>query len=304
MGTNNHALMTGVFLLILVSATVAIIYWIGNFHEERNLYVISTHASVSGLIPESTVFFRGIQVGKVKNIKFDPNDSGIILAPIEVDKNIVLTKGVYATLHLKGVTGLTQIELEDAGNIDAPLQPGDNPRTRIPLMPSLTDKLMNSGEEILKKADHIMARISLLLNDENTENIGGILVNIKNLTAKLSDLQRSVDKALLGVPDLNKDARQTLKHINDLTNDLRKLSGEINSLGQKVGKLADTGSNASNVLLQTTLPRVNELLTDLQATTLEVKKMTSVLENNPQALLLGPGKPEPGPGEPGFKDSK
>ncbi len=169
MGRDKHALITGLFLIVFVAAVTAIIYWIGHFERERNIYVISTRESVSGLNPESTVFYRGIAVGKVIKITFDPNDSGIILVPIEVDKNIAFTKGVFATLRLKGVTGLTQIQLEDSGTIPAVLPPGDNPLTRIPLVPSLTDKLMNTGEEILHKADHLMVRLSSLLNDENTK---------------------------------------------------------------------------------------------------------------------------------------
>ena len=140
MGRDKHALITGLFLIIFVAAVTAIIYWIGHFERERNVYVVSTRASVSGLNPESTVFYRGIAVGKVIKIMFDPNDTGIILVPIEVDKDIVFTKGVFATLRLKGVTGLTQIQLEDSGTIPAVLPPGDNPLTRIPLVPSLTDK--------------------------------------------------------------------------------------------------------------------------------------------------------------------
>ncbi|HEY5139035.1 MAG TPA: MlaD family protein, partial [Methylococcales bacterium] len=220
MGRDKHALITGLFLIVFVAAVTAIIYWIGHFERERNIYVISTRESVSGLNPESTVFYRGIAVGKVIKIKFDPVDSGIILVPIEVDKNIVFTKGVFATLRLKGVTGLTQIQLEDSGAIPTVLPPGNNPLTRIPLVPSLTDRLMNSGEEILYKADHLMVRLSSLLNDENEKNIGGILSNLKTLTGKLNDLQKSVDKALAGIPVLTGDTQKTLTHINALTHDL------------------------------------------------------------------------------------
>jgi phospholipid/cholesterol/gamma-HCH transport system substrate-binding protein len=304
MGRNNHALVTGIFLAVLISSTIAIIYWIGNFDKQRNDYVISTRAAVSGLVPESTVFYRGIAVGKVKRIQFDPADSGVILIPIEIDKNIVLTKGVFAILQIKGVTGLTQIEIEDSGKIDVRLPPGNNPQYRIPLLPSLTDKLMNRGGDILKKAEVIMDRLNLLLNKENTENIGEILGNLARLTAKLGNLQQSVDKAFREIPVLSKDASKTLKHIDALTLELKQLSKELAGLSQKTGKLVDAGSNSGTVLMQTTLPKVNELLNDLQATTLEVKKMTIQLENNPQALLLGPVKQPPGPGEPGFKVRK
>jgi len=132
MGRENHALITGLFVIALVTAATAIIFWIGSMNKERNVYVISTRASVSGLNPESTVFYRGIAVGKVLNVRFDPLDSGVILVPVEIDKDIVLSKGVYATLRLKGVTGLTQIQLEDSGTVPETLPPGDNSLLRIP----------------------------------------------------------------------------------------------------------------------------------------------------------------------------
>lgn len=304
MGRNNRALVTGLFLITLVTATTAIVFWIGNFERERNIYVVSTRESVSGLNPESTVFYRGIAVGKVLNVQFDPDDNGAILVQIEVDKNIVLTKAVYATLRLKGVTGLTQIELKDSGNIAEPLPPGQDPVNRIPLVPSLTDKLMNAGEDLLKKAEHLMGRLSVLLNDENEKNIGGILGNLKTLTDKLHTLQAGVDKALAGIPKLSSDASETLKHIDALTKDLQSLTKEVNTLSKKAGSLADSGKTAGDVLSQTTLPKINELLTELQSTTSQVKRVAEMLENEPQSLLLGSDQQVPGPGEPGYKEPR
>ncbi|MGZ4978277.1 MAG: MlaD family protein [Methylobacter sp.] len=302
MGRENHALITGLFLIALVIASTATVFWLGTMNQERNLYVISTRASVSGLNPESTVFYRGIAVGKVLNVQFDPLDSGSILVPIEVDKNIVLSKGVYATLRLKGVTGLTQIQLEDSGTITEPLAPGDNPVSRIPLVPSMTDKLMDSGEELLHKADHLMQRLSAILNDENEKNIGGILNNLKTLTDKLSTLQKSVDKALAGIPALNTDAQRTLANIDALANELQGLTKEVQNLSVSAGELVDSGKNTSDALTQTTLPKVNKLLTELQSTTQQVKRVATMLENNPQELLLGPDQQDAGPGEPDYKE--
>jgi phospholipid/cholesterol/gamma-HCH transport system substrate-binding protein len=304
MGRENHALATGLFLLALVTAATVIIFWIGTMGEERNLYVISTRASVSGLNPESTVFYRGIAVGKVLKVQFDPLDSGNILVPIEVDKNIVLNKGVYATLRLKGVTGLTQIQLEDSGTITEPLDPGDKPTSRIPLVPSMTDKLMSSGEELLHKADHLMQRLSALLNDENEKNIGGILGNLKTLTDKLSELQKSVDKALAGVPALSSSAQKTLTNIDILTSELQDLTKEVQSLSIKAGSLVDSGKTSGDTLANTTIPKVNKLLTELQSTTQQVKRVATMLEHDPQELLLGPSQKDSGPGEPGYKEQQ
>lgn len=304
MGRDKHALITGLFVIVFVAAVTSIIYWIGHFERERNIYVISTRETVSGLNPESTVYYRGIAVGKVITILFDPQDSGIILVRIEVDKNIIFTKGVFATLRLKGVTGLTQIQLEDSGTIPAVLKPGDNPLSRIPLVPSMTDKLMDSGEELLHKADHLMVRLSALLNDQNTKNIGGILGNLSILTGKLSDLQRNVDKALIGIPALTADTKKTLAHINALTLDLQGLTKEVQNLSIKAGNLIDTGETAGDLLRQKTLPNLNKLLAELHSTSRQVKRTAKMLDNNPQSLIFGPNQHNSGPGEPGYEEPK
>ncbi|CAG7855969.1 hypothetical protein MCAMS1_00296 [biofilm metagenome] len=302
MGRNNRALLSGLFVVTLIAATTAIIYWLGNLERERDVYFVSTQASVSGLNPESTVFYRGISVGKVLNIHFDPENAGIILIKIEVDKDIVFTKGVYATLQLKGVTGLTQLELRDSGKIHDKLPASSKDvADRIPLMPSVADRLLDSGDELLKKADHLMIRLSSLLNEENEKNIVDILTNLKTLSGKLSNLEKSVDKALAGIPALTTDARSTLKQIDGLAKELQSLSKEAKNLSHKVGAVADTGNVAGSQLVQTTIPKVNRLLTELQTTTEQVKRIASTLENSPQSILLGPEQQAPGPGEPGYE---
>ncbi len=304
MGRDKHALITALFLIVFVGAVIALTYWLGHFERERNIYVVSTRESVSGLNPESTVFYRGIAVGKVIAIEFDPNDLGIILVRIEVDKNIQFTRGVFATLRLKGVTGLTQLQLQDSGTLPAPLPPGEDPLLWIPLQPSITDQLMTSGEELLHKADHLMVQLSSLLNDENTKNIGDILGNLKTLTGKLSDLQHSLDKALLGIPALTADSQKSLAHINALAIDLQKLTRDVQNLSLKTGHLVDTGETAGTLLMQSTLPKINQLLTELHSATQQVKRTATMLDNNPQALLLGPNHHDSGPGEPGYEEPK
>ena len=176
--------------------------------------------------------------------------------------------------------------------------------TRIPLVPSLTDKLMNSGEELLHKADHLMVRLSSLLNDENEKNIGDILANLKTLTDKLYDLQKSVDKALAGIPALSTDTQKTLIYINALTRDLQMLTTEVKTLSIKAGGLVDTGETVGDVLMQKTLPKFNKLLNELHSTAQQVKRTATMLDNNPQALLLGPDQHDSGPGEPGYMEPK
>ncbi len=316
MGRNKHALATGLFLIALIAMTIIVIFWIGHFEQKHNVYVIATHASVSGLTPESTVYYRGIAVGKVLKIEFDARDTDIIVIPVAVDAKIVLTKGVYATLRMKGVTGLTQIQLEDNNNLAEILPPGGSFESRIPLVPSVTDRLLNSGEEILKKADHIMQRLSAVLTDANERNINDILSNSKILSVQLQRLDTRLEEALAGVPSLNNDVHTTLMHINQLssqsrhslgqidhlTSDLQQLTQQLQQISVPTILVAKQGAEASLLFTQTTLPHVNKLLIELQAATQQISRAASSLESNPQALLLGPSRRDVGPGELGFQE--
>jgi len=304
MARANHALITGVFLFSLVTLTVVGIIWIGRFQQERNRYYVATQASVAGLNPETTVYFRGIAVGKVISIHFDPEDSTVIVIPIEVDKSIALTKGVYGVLQLRGVTGLTQLQLLDAGTVRELIPPGNpNPKYRIPIRPSKTDQLLDAGEEILRKTDVFMVRLNALLDDENLMHVNAILVDVKQLTAKLNILEESIDKALREVPNLSKEAHKTLGNVNNLVYDLRGLAEEAKVLSKKTTLLVESGTVAGNVLSSRTLPKFNRLLTELEETSSQIKQAAKVLETDPQALLLGPRTRQiPAPGEPGFQE--
>lgn len=304
MGRNTHALATGLFLLTLIIGFVAIVYWIGNLERARDIYVVSTRNSVTGLNPESTVFYRGIAVGKVLKVGFDPDDPMTILVQIEVDKNIKFTRGVFATLRLKGVTGLTQVDLQDAGTSDEWLVPGDRPDQRIPLLPSLTDRLLSSGEEILMEAEQLMIRLDRVLSDENEEHGREILKNLNVATAKLAGLENQLAKVLEKMPGLIDSTHATLGKIDDLTVDLKAAAVSVKQLGDNADQLVASVGDVGDVLTETTLPKAHETMSELISALIQLKRVAGMLETNPQALILGPLKSEPGPGEPGYEEPK
>lgn len=280
------------------------VYWIGSFEKARNLYVISTRDSVTGLNPESTVFYRGIAVGKVLKVKFDPEDPLTIRVEIEVDKNIRFTRGVFATLRLKGVTGLTQVDLQDAGTSDEWLLPGDRPEQRIPLLPSLTDRLLSSGEEILMKAEQLMMRLDRVLSDENETHGREILRNLNLASGKLTGLEDQLATVLEKMPGLMDRTQTTLGNIDDLTVDLKAAALSVKTLSDHADSLVASGADVGDALTGTTLPKAHETLSELLSALDQLKRVARMLETNPQALILGPLKSEPGPGEPGYEEPK
>jgi len=308
MGKDSFALVTGLFMAILISSTVILVYWLSDVQHKTQTYIAQTRQSVTGLKTGSTVYYRGIEAGKVRSIGFDPDNSDVILVALEINEDIVFTRGVFATLAMKGVTGLTQIALQDNGSNAERLPSGSALENRIPLKPSLIERLSGSGEETVEQARELMTRLNGLLSDTNRQHIKQILVNVDTATYKLNQLENSAEKILDQVPILTADAHQSLVKMNHLADEFTLLSQQLRQdmtvLSKQSGELMQTGTMVGQRLLNKTLPRADTLIMQLQATTRRFDRVGSMLESEPQAFLFGTELLHPAPGEPGFKEAQ
>ena len=113
MENKAHALAAGIFVALLSLLVLGLAAWLTRETGVRDPYEISTRETITGLQEQAPVRFRGVDVGKVKNIGFDPKVSGNVLVRIEVDRDTPLTTATYAQLSYQGVTGLAFIQLAD-----------------------------------------------------------------------------------------------------------------------------------------------------------------------------------------------
>ncbi|MGD0960896.1 MAG: MlaD family protein [Methylomonas sp.] len=316
MGKETYALLTGLFVLTLGFAMVAASIWLGHYGEERDVYIVTTQSTVSGLNPESTVLYRGVQVGKVSAISFDAMNSKNILVRIEVNKGLPITHGTYAKLRIQILTGLAQVELGDSGENQQPLRTNNENPAQIPLEPSLIEKLSDSVGNILLDSQELIVRLKELLNDENRNRLKVILTNMETTSGRLAELDKRMEKAFISVDqaaekvkgagqeaiELGSKARKTLSQFDSIAGELRQLSGRIQTLAENANALVLSGKNATDIMTQSNLPRLNAVLEELQATSHQIRTLSELLEKDPQMLLYGRHPPEPGPGEPGYQE--
>lgn len=110
-----HAFIAGLFTVCLVAAALLIVWfriWIGLSGALHD----ATNQSIPSLNPQATVRFRGLDVGRVTNIGFNPKEPGEILIHFEVKEDTPMTKSTFATLTYQGVTGIASVELSDDGS--------------------------------------------------------------------------------------------------------------------------------------------------------------------------------------------
>ena len=316
MGKDTYALYTGLFVLLLGSGLVVLSVWLGHYGEEREVYLVTTQASVSGLNAESTVLYRGVQAGKVADIRFDPKNPRTIIVRIEVDRGLPITHGTYAKLRVQGLTGLAQVELGDTGENQQALDTNPTHPASIPLQPSLVDKISESGGNILLRAEDLMTHLDELLDDENRVHVRVILANLEAASGQLAGLEQRMDKAFaevhqaatevkgagIEIKATGEKAQRTLARLEPFPAELKKLANQIQTLAESANALAVSGKTATDATAKATLPKLNAVLEELQTTSANVRKLSGLLEKDPQAILYGRPTSEPGPGEPGYKE--
>ncbi|MBS0455198.1 MAG: MCE family protein [Proteobacteria bacterium] len=311
MENKAHAFVAGAFVIGLIGLIVALVLWFTRDTAVRNIYEMSTSDPVSGLQPQAAVRYRGIMVGKVQSIDFDPKVRGNVRVRITVDERVPMTKSSYAALSYQGVTGLAAIALNDDGASQEPLKPDNSNPPRIPLKPSSLAKLQERGEAILDQVERATQKVNALVGDENQKRVADALENIAQVARSANQLTQRLDTTVKdGIVPLVDSTRTTMVSVKKAAGDVSRVANNLNTTvtrfnaeGGALDRLASSTEGLSQALDSfntTTLPRVNRVADD---TALAVRRLGRAAENineNPQSLLFGAGKSIPGPGEPGF----
>jgi phospholipid/cholesterol/gamma-HCH transport system substrate-binding protein len=314
MENKSHALAAGTFVLALLAVLIALAVWLTRDNRALRTFELSSASPVTGLQPEATVRFKGVDVGKVTAIGFDPLQAGHVLIRIAVDKNAPLTESSFATLGFQGVTGLAFIALDDTGTSTTRLSNDQEPPTRIPLRPGLMSKLSDQSVGLLNQLEESSRRLNALLSTENQKVMMGTVSSLGQAASRLQQLSSDADQALTPlvqeisttlqtmretserVGDSADEARASAKAFRTVTERMSAPGGTLDQLTQGTDTLAATGQS----LNAATLPLLNKALDDTARTVRRVGEATDLLRDNPQSLIFGSGTQPPGPGEPGF----
>jgi len=314
MENRAHALAAGLFVLVLGIALVAAAFWIRGEPIAQDQYVLHTRGSVTGLNVQAPVRYRGVEVGKVESIQFDPGDSRVILVGIGVKSGTPLTRGTYAQLAAQGVTGLSYVQMSDAGGSAELRDPSDAAQARIELRPSFLERVSDSGEQLVERVVAVTRHLETWLGEENRQQAARTLVALERAAQRFSALAEGAEPGVKAIPELARQAGGALKNADALVGDLRTLASTLGERSQAIERLAvsaerivasvDQVSVAASTLTNTayreTLPRINLLLDEVARNARSLERLFEDLSANPASIVFGKSPLPPGPGEPGF----
>jgi phospholipid/cholesterol/gamma-HCH transport system substrate-binding protein len=294
MENRAHAFAAGLFVILLGAALLMAVKWFSSEGITYDHYfLVSEGGSVSGLNPEASVRYRGVNVGKVEDIYFDLKNMRNIIVRIAVSNNVKLPQNVYAQLTNQGITGLAYIELNDdilEVGIDN-LEPG----MQIPLRSSLIKTLSDSLEDMLKNSNETVKRVNTLLNEENQAHISSILENLVKTIQQYDNLASQFQTDIKALPQLTNEMALTLKQTQRMLGDTSKALQKLNQQGGIIDNVAQ-----GSLEMTDTLSSFRAASAAITRSTQTLNQLLYSLEAQPQSLLFGKPPAQPGPGEPGF----
>jgi len=261
--------LVAIFGLIVLYFGLDFLKGVDLFDTDKNTYLVKFN-DISGLAKGSPVKTDGFEVGSVKNINFDYNKRGEIIAAVEIDNRLKIPVGTVA-----------EINSDLLGNVHVNLIRGNDSDGIIPVGGTIEGAL-NAGvmgkvkefvpavEKMLPKIDSILASVNYILADPALPNT---LHHAEQVTHDLTNTTKSINTLMA---DLNKEVPGIMG----------KADGVLTQAGTTMSNTAQLTDNLAKLDLESTLSELKQTLANLQTFTkaLNEKEGTLGLLMNDKAL--------------------
>lgn len=307
MENRANALLAGMFLVIFLAAALASLWWFGGQREAtRDVELVSLH-SVSGLNPQVAVRYRGVRVGKVSSIEFDPEGSSNIIVTVSINSNLNIASTATARMAYQGLTGQAFVLIEDTPMATPLKQRGDT--LRLILQPSFVSEGIDDGMEILRQMKQTLALINGALSDDNRQQVASTLNHVERLTGNVAAASDQLPQILARLQQLASD--ENLSRLDTVLNNVSVASGEVGALIQESRQLVTDFRQVAGRVDQTidkvdqvdasvftgTAGRVNKMTDQVGRAVENLDRLIHTLEESPQSIVFGRASRPLGPGE-------
>ncbi len=313
-------ILVGSFVALLGAAVLAGILWLGksDYRGSYDRYEAYMTESVAGLSVDSSVKYRGVDVGRVKAIALRADNPEEVLLTLDIMRGTPVKTDTIAVLETQGLTGLATINLT-GGSREAPsLQAqGGQPYPVIKTAPSLFARLDKTASRLLSEEGLAQLLADLDLAAKGVANVldEGNRTALTKTIKDLSDVAQTIAGHKTQIEQTLNGAAKSAENVSKLTASLNAqvplLLAEINksvmAMDMATEQLAKTTKTVGTVVNEArpelqqftkrTLPEAGQLVTELRQLTSTLTRVARELEREPSSLVFGRKTPTRGPGE-------
>lgn len=312
----------GIFVITFFVALVAFGIWLGKYNQDEKdftYYRVLIKESVSGLNPDASVKYNGVDVGKVTQIQINPSNSEEVMITLKILKTTPVKVDSHAILKSYGITGLAFVEILGGHKDSAHLLGDEKQPPIIQALPSLSKRLDETLNTMVSKLSLTLDQTNKLLSDKNInntsktiENLHSLVINInsyqgeiKKLLQNANNMEQNLSGAIISVKDAADDVKITSSNLNntiktDLTKTLKSLeqtSITSQNLIKKLQTSYDRGDYDIDGMIKPTLYEIQTLIEQTKHLLNDTQYTIDSLQHSPSDILFKKSNPKLGPGE-------
>jgi len=315
METRAHFVLIGSFALAAAGALLTFALWISNASLNRswNIYDVVFSGPVRGLAEGSEVRFQGIKVGEVTNLRWDMQNTNMVVARVRVLEDTPVRTSSAAQLEPLGLTGVSLVQLT-AGDPSDPLlrrRPG-RPIPQIAGKPGQFEDILAAGQVVAARAAEVLASVQTVLSPENIKRLNAILADVESITNELEQNKALAGEARTAVRELTTTAQAVGQTADAFETLARDVDGRFTGLADETDATlkqarqtlaaVETTANAGTASLQRiedavgvaandTLPELTLAVQDLRRLSTALESVASNLDEDPTGFMFGSRKP-------------
>jgi len=263
--SNRHAIIVGFFVFIGIAFLLAGILMVGNLHEtfKKKMQLISLFDDVSGLQKGNNVWFSGVKIGVVSDIRFFGKSQVAVSLKIETKIQQYIRKDAMVKIATDGLIGNKILVIYGGTSAFDEAEAGDTLRvektfTSEDMINTLQENNMNvlaiskDFKVLSQKVLQGEGTLGKLLNDNEVYN---------NMQATTRSLQQASSKAQLLVSNINvytagfnrkgtfaNDLATDTVVFNNIKRSADKLKQITDTANQLVAKLNEASQNPATTL--------------------------------------------------------
>jgi phospholipid/cholesterol/gamma-HCH transport system substrate-binding protein len=283
----------GVFMVVgaaLVAAFVAIPVGFKLTNRQKDYHGYFTGESISGLEVGATVKFRGVPVGKIVAIRYDPDDLSRVRVDLKVKHDFPLKQDMYAQIGGFSITGIKHVELGGGTDESPLLAPGSELDTRVSQMTQITGQ----AEEIVGQIEVLLSHLNTMTHPDSS--IGTILANVATISQDARELLSSVKPRIEGGAG---SFQSLISRIDSIAADVKFIMSQTrqNFSGDRFGNImASIDSSASSIknvsddismMIRQSREDIMVAMENLREALENANELTKILSENPSLLIRG-----------------
>lgn len=289
MEKQSRYVIIGLFVSASLLALTMFIIWLAGTYDSRNYerYTIHFRDPVSGLKNSAIVQYRGVDVGRVTDVRIAPGNNGLVKVDIEVDSTTPIYRSTEASLAQQGMTGIVYIDLSTQEGDREPPVVSDG--ERYPVIHGRGTQLSRLFQDVPKISQQILALTEKLNTVFDEENVSSLQQTFKNVEMMSRDLNGLLNEENIHNTSIAlRNIAATSESIDDLVERFNHTADEIDKAVEALSGVITDNRGDIDRFAGSGLRQITEMSRETRRMAESVRRLADKLEQDPSRLLYQP----------------